>query len=134
MTRIGMAFIWLMAAGLVAQAAEPSKDSVRKLAQEVGDATVKQDYAKVIDMTYDGAVKQLGGREKAIQFTQKSMALATKMGIVLKDFKVGEPGQFYSEGENTFVVVPTTSEVANGSNIVRDESYLLGISPDGGKT
>ena len=134
MARIGMAFIWLTAAGLVAQAAEPSKATVRKLAQEVGDATVKQDYAKVIDLTYDAAVKQLGGREKAIQFTQKSMALATTMGIVLKDFKVGEPGQFYFEGGNTFVVVPTTSELASGSNIIHQQSYLLGISPDGGKT
>lgn len=116
------------------RAAEPSAAAVKKLAQELGEATLKQDYAKVIDLTCDGAVKQLGGREKAIQFTQKQMALASTLGIVLKDFKVGEPGEFYREGGNTFVVVPTTAKLANGSNIIHEESYMLGISPDGGKT
>jgi hypothetical protein len=117
-----------------ARADEPDRTAVRKIAKELGDATLKGDHAKVIDFTYDGIVKELGGRAKAIQTTNGIMKTLKTQGITFKTFEAGEPGEFHTEGGNTFVLVPTTVEmtIPNGKMIAK--SYLLGISADGGKT
>lgn len=121
--------------GLALAAQEPLKPAdIKKLAQGVGDATMKGDYAKVIDATHDGIVKVLGGREKAIQVTETAMKSVAEKGIAVTKFAVSDPGELFTEGANTFTVLPTTLEMkAPGLKIV-SKSYLLGISADGGKT
>jgi hypothetical protein len=117
------------------RADEPSRAAtVKKLAQELGDSTVTGDYANVIDHTYDSFVKVMGGRENAIKVTESAMEKMKAQGVALKTFEVGDPGEFLAEGSNTFVVVPTTIEMAIPGGKMLSKSYLLGISPDEGKT
>lgn len=124
----------LLSSLLCSSAFAADKEAVKKLADEVGQATMKGDYAKVIDMTHPGLVKALGGREKAIQTAKDAMAQVAKQGITLKSFTTGDPEEFFVEGKNTFVVVPN-SVVMNfpGGKLV-GKSFLLGISDDDGKT
>ena len=44
------------------------------------------------------------------------------------------PGDFYTEGDNTFVIVPETVEIQLPKDKMEVKSYLLGISADDGKT
>jgi len=83
---------------LTVQADEPSKTKVKKLAMEVSEATVTGDYAKLIDRTYPGVVKELGGRKEALEFTEMAMKQMKAQGFVLKEIKIGEPGEFLTEG------------------------------------
>src|SRR5438094_10588757 len=112
MVRIGMACVVFVAAGITIQPDDAAKKAtVKKLAQEIGEATLKGDHGKLMDHTYDGVIKQLGGREKAIAAIDTIMQSMKSQGITIKSFKVGEPGEFLSEGGNTFVVVPTGIEM-----------------------
>lgn len=121
--------------GLAVQAGDaPSSAVVKRLAQELGTATMRGDYAKVIDGTYDRIVEELGGREKAIKVIETGMRKLRAKGITFKAYKVGDPGEFHREGNNTFVVVPTVLEMSAPGNKLIGKSYLLGISGDGGKT
>lgn len=108
--------------------------AVKKLAEQMADATVKGDYGKVIDSTYETIVKQLGGREKAIETTKKLMDGVKSQGVTIKSFTVKDAGKFYMEGKNTFVVLPTALVLTTPQAKVEAKSYLLGISGDKGKT
>ena len=135
MIRVVSLFSVLAVACISVRADEPPRSAtVKKLAQALGAATLEGDYAKVVDQTYDSMINVVGGREKAIQTIERMMKEAKAHGLSLKSYTVGEPGEFFTEGGNTFVVVPTTTEMALPSGRVVTKSYLLGISPDGGKT
>jgi len=112
----------------------PRSGAVKKLAQELGASTLKGDFGKVIDHTYPTLVKEIGGREKAIQATEALMKQMNAKGITIKAYTVGDPGEFLTEGGNTFVVIPTSMEMAFPGGKVKAKSYLLGISSDEGKT
>ena len=118
---------------LVAEEA-PNAAAVKKLVESFGEATIKGDYARVIDATYDGLVELLGGRKMAIEVTESIMKQFADKGFTLKSFKVGEPGNFLTEGDNTFVVVPTKAEMTMPGGKAIIKSYLLGISADAGKS
>ena len=98
------------------------------------DATIAGDYAKVIDHTYPTAVKELGGRKKAIEFMESSMKQFKDKGISITKYEVSEPVDFHTEGDNTFVVVPATLEMKVPAGKIRGKTYLLGISSDKGKS
>jgi poly(3-hydroxybutyrate) depolymerase len=123
-----------------AGAAAPGDDAtrvaaVKKLAEKVGEATLKTDVGTILNHTHPGLIKALGGRAAAVEQTEKLMKAITDRGFKFLAFKVGTPGDFLTEGGNTFVVVPTTvtMSIPDGKKAVM-RSYLLGISPDGGKT
>jgi len=114
--------------------AKPDKAAVKKLAQELGTATVKGEYAKVIDNTIDTAVEQLGGREQAIKSVEAIMKALTNNGISLTNFQANEPGDFVNEGNSTFVIVPTKLEMKTPDSKLLVKSYFIGVSTDNGKS
>lgn len=134
MARISIVCILIASTWTPLKADKPQKDTVKKVAKEMLDAFVKGDYAKTIDFTYPGVVKELGGRKKAIEMTETAMKEMKAKGIEFKEVKLGDPGEFLTEGKNTFVVVPTINEMTFPKGTLRGKFYLLGISPDGGKS
>src|ERR1700722_15964819 len=119
---------------LTAGADELSKAIVKNQAQEMADATIAGDYAKLIDHTYPPAVEAQGGRKEAVQSAEATMKLMNDKGFTITKYEVGEPGNFYSEGGNTFVVIPSTMEMKFPAGKAIQKPYLLGISSDAGKT
>jgi hypothetical protein len=135
MTRLGAMSLALIVAGASFQGDDAARAAaVKKLANEVGDSSLKGDYARVIDLTHDGLVKELGGRDKAIEAIKTALERLKAQGITFKSYKVGDPGEFMSEGNNTFVIVPTVLELTFTQGRAISKSYLLGISSDDGKT
>src|SRR5437868_5322035 len=112
MIRMAALFFLLAALCSGARGEDPFPSAVvKKLAQQVGDWTLKGDCAKVIDQTYDRLVKEMGGRERAIKATETVRDQLKARGFTFKAFKIGEPGEILTEGDNTFVIVPTTVEM-----------------------
>jgi hypothetical protein len=108
---------------------------VKQKAQEFGQALIKGDFAKAVDLTYPKLVEERGGRDKLIASLEMSTKLLKNQGFVLQSAEADEPGEFLTEGENTFVIVPTTNAMrAPGGGTVGGKTYLLGISSDKGKT
>ena len=113
---------------------EVSSAAVKRKAQEVGQAVVKGDYAKLVELTYPKVVETMGGRDKMIAAVETLMKQMKDQGYVMRSVVVGDPAEFMTEGPHTFVVVPTTVEMTAPGGKVVGKSYLLGISADGGKT
>jgi hypothetical protein len=119
---------------LTARADEPSKSAVKKLAKEMADAAIGGDYAKVIDNTHPAALKEAPGREEAIERLKALFKEMKDAGFSVTKCEVGDPGDFHTQGDNTFVVVPVSSEMKSRAGKILDKSYLLGISSDRGKS
>ena len=126
--------ILLVACGVAARAEdEPKSALVKKKAGEIIAAIKKEEYAKVVDLTYPKVVELMGGREKMLAQLEAGMKQLKEKGFSFKSVEVGEPGDLLIEGKNTFAIVPTTTEMAAPGGKIVLESYLLGISADGGK-
>lgn len=113
---------------------EPAKTTVMKFAKDMRDATLAGDCARLIDNTYPTAVEELGGRKNAIEVAEASMKEMKRKGFAIVKYDFSEPGDFYVEGDNTFVVLPATIEMKFPTGKILSKSYLLGISPDAGKS
>lgn len=107
---------------------------VKKLATDMVDATIRGDFAKVVDHTFPPFVSEVGGRKALIEMVEKGTAEMKAHGFVIKDIKIGEPGDVVVDGDRTYVVVPTVTDIAFPKGILRAKSFLLGISPDEGKS
>jgi len=124
----------LIVTGSSIRADEIDKAAIKKLATEITAAAVKEDCAKVIDGTIPTVVALMGGKEKAVEQLREMINDMKSKGFKFIDAKAGEPGEIFTEGKSTFVIVPTTFEMEFAKGRVRGSSYLLGISSDAGKT
>src|SRR5947208_14617458 len=116
------AFVLLLPYAMVDD--KPDTQKVLTVAKEMADATIAGEYAKVLDRTYPGIIKVMGGRDKALQVTQTAMDRIKDQGISIKSFTTLKPGPFEVEGANTFVVVPTEMEMTLPTGKLKAKSYL----------
>lgn len=126
---VGLSPVFASATSHAADSAE-----IRKLAESIGEATIKGNSSKVIDQTFDKAVQILGGREKGISAMNSAMRRMRQSGVAIVGYKIGEPGPVMAEGKYSFCVVPATLEMNVPKARLVSKSYLLGISSDAGKT
>lgn len=130
---------WLLALLLMAAQAAGAGErqnitKVRRLAEAMVAATFNGDYAVAIDHTYDGVVKELGGREEAIRIAEASMRELKAKGFTLKSYVVSTPQGFSSAHGVMFTIVPTRLEMQAPDAWIVTRSYLLGISSDAGES
>jgi hypothetical protein len=126
--------VLLVVCCITAQANDEAKSAVvKQKAQEVGQAVLKGDYAKIADLTYPKVVEAMGGRDRMIAETEAAMKQMKERGITFRSQTIGDPSGFLTEGGNTFTVLPTTIEMTVPGGRAVSKSYLLGISADGGK-
>lgn len=117
-----------------AWADESSKSVVKKLAKEMADATTSGNYAKVIDYTHPAVLKEAAGRKEAVERIETVYRQIKDAGYSVTKYEVGDPGDFHTQGDNTFVVVPTSMEMKSPVGRIIARSYLLGISSNRGKS
>lgn len=116
------------------RAQEPPHKILAMKAEEICAATVKCDFARVADLTYPKVIAAMGGRDKMIAELSEGIARMKAQGFSPLSTKLGKASELFIEGENTFAVVPTENEMTAPGGKLVGKSYLLGISPDRGKT
>lgn len=134
-----LALLTVSALTMSAVAADPPKPSESKatakaVVEKVGAAMLKGDYSPSFETTYEPALKAMGGREAAEDSAKELLKMMEAKGVRMKSYTVGEPGDLYTEGGNTFVVIPTVLEMTAPDAKIVVRGYSLGISTDAGKT
>lgn len=104
-------------------------------AQEIGQAMIKGDFAKIVDATPAELFGQVGGsRDEAIAAIRRAMEAMQAQKVSLKEYRVETPEKLYKTDSHYFAIVPTAVEMDSPKGKIRVKAYLLGISPDAGKT
>lgn len=124
----------LFAHAAAGQAQVKEYKNLKPQAEDLMQATLAGDVAKVVDLIHPRAVGMFGGREKVIAETRRIMEKEKAQGTDLSGFtaSVGEPGEVVSAGKRLFVVVPTQIKKpvpSRGMFVMR--TFVIGISDDG---
>lgn len=107
---------------------------LKQQAKRFANATFKNDYKTVIELTHPALIELTGGPEMMQKLISDKVEALRKRGVLKFDGSVGSPGKFYKAGEEIHCLLPESIvlKVANGHYTGR--SYLLAITQDKGKT
>ena len=140
-TLISLLAMSLLAVPVGAQEKEKGKEAAvdtakaTEQAEALKKAVLDGEYAKMADLTHPKVVEALGGKEKVVDFTKKVMEQMKAQGIELKTYTIDKPGTPVSDGKSAhYVVLPTKMEMTAPKTKIMSESYLLGMTTDGGKS
>jgi hypothetical protein len=103
-------------------------------AEIVKKAVLGGDFAKVVDLTHPKVVEVLGGKEKMVEQTKAIMKQIKDMGYEITSYTIDKPGEPVVDGKTAYVILPTKLGMKAPMAKVTSESYLLGMTTDGGKT
>jgi hypothetical protein len=98
------------------------------------DALLNRDYQTVVDLTYPKVVELMGGPSREIVFIRDSMKQSESEGIALKQCHVERPTKLAGGDGHLFAVVPETLVLSVPDGTMTQQSYLLAISDDDGKS
>lgn len=107
---------------------------LRKAADEVGQAVLKEKHEKVIELTHPKVVELIGGRDKMLQTLRDISAALKEQGIEFDSIKFEAPEKIIGSGKHEFSVVPYVLRIRQNEATLKQRTYLLAVTPDAGKT
>ncbi|MDB5349010.1 MAG: hypothetical protein JWN86_257 [Planctomycetota bacterium] len=131
---------FLLAVACIATAqTAPTTDAMRfqaalDLAKKCGDATVKGDFATVLDLTHPDLIKAAGGREVVLKGVNESMTKMKEQGVVMEAMKAELPKSLTRSDSGCFAIIPVTVQMTSPGAKITAKSFLVGFSSDDGKT
>jgi hypothetical protein len=108
--------------------------TVRQQAEAMSKAVLERDHETLADFTHPRIVEVAGGRDKLIERVRQMAKEMDASGLQMVANEVGEPGEPVVEGGKAYVILPTTLRLKGPKVRGVSESYLLGVSTDGGKS
>ena len=107
--------------------------NIKDQAMQLSIALLAGDYPTLVKHTYPEVVERMGGAEKMIALVKRGRADLEGQGIAIDTSMVGDPSATVTAGNEIHCLVPQTVVLTIPKGKVRSESYLIGISQDGGK-
>jgi hypothetical protein len=107
---------------------------IRRSAEENSAALVAGKYDRVVDFTFPKVVEMIGGRKKMVDLLRQGTEEMKTRGSRIQKVVVTEPTEIVRFGSKKVAVVPTTILVTVPEGTLRQNSFLLAISTDEGKT
>jgi hypothetical protein len=134
--RAALCVVVLLLAGCNDKPADPAvaRQSAKAGVQELNDALIKEDFGKVVDLTYPKLVEKMGGRDKMIATLKAGTAQMKSTGFTFNAVKVDEPGEIVSADHQQFLVVPFLLEMKSPAGRMQQKTSVIGISEDGGRS
>jgi len=109
-------------------------EKITKSGNEIAIAIKTNDYAKIVDFTYPKKIKLMGGKSEMIAVVKKGMKRMENEGVKFSEILIGEPQEIFQAGIELHCLVPQKIIITNRKGKVTNNSYLLAISRDTGKT
>ena len=113
-------------------------DAIRAGANACLQATMAGDYEKLVTYTHPAVMELLdnvaGGKGKGIDFIKEQMKSLTDEGVRFDSGSVGDPTPHVVAGEELMAVIPTVLYMSVEEMHLRQESYMIAISGDSGKS
>lgn len=125
----GALFLALLAPGALAE--KPPLDELQKVMKTMGAELMEGKADTLLAHMLPSVLKIFGGAEKAKETLDKMMRSMTStldlMGYKIKSYTVGEPEGARTEGDTTFVLVPTSMVAEGDEGKMTEKSYVLAI-------
>ena len=121
---------------IAAAAADPAavKRACKADVVAMNAALVKGDFAAVADLTHPKVLANLGGRAKTIDVMAAGAKQMKAQGVAFRSADVADPSDAVPAGPNLYVVVPYTFTMTVPTGVMRQRSFVIGVSADAGLT
>lgn len=123
----------ILLASSVCDAQTGLEELVRR-ARESGDALIRGDFNRLVDLTYPKLVELIGGRARMVSLLETRRKEMTAQGNEFGSVSVHQPKETVSIGTRTFAIVPFTLKLSVPEGTLINETFLIGISEDKGVT
>ncbi len=107
---------------------------VEQIASKCAKAVVSKDYKTVTACTHHRIVEASGGPKVFEDTMADAMRKMAAEGTVIVSATTGTPGKETRVGTWLTVIIPEKIELRTADSDISADSYLLGISENGGKT
>lgn len=114
--------------------AQTGVDELLRRARESGDALIRGDFNKLVDLTYPKLVELIGGRARMVSLLKTRRKEMKTQGNEFSSVSVHQPKETVSIGTRTFAIVPFTLKLNVPEGTLIHETFLIGISEDRGVT
>jgi hypothetical protein len=108
-----------------------ANENAKAQAQELGDAMLKEDYARAADLTLPKLVALMGGKQAYIAQLKQGMGLPDSFRVIAT--LVGEPRDSITHANQIVVIVPSTMRMKVPEGVLVGEAFYIGVSTDGGR-
>jgi hypothetical protein len=109
------------------------QSDIKSAAEASANAFVHKDFATVADYTYDPLVQQMGGKAVTISTVEGQLKDLEKKGMTIVSITVADPEPVNNIDNLQFSIVPTTVKMRYKDATVVSESFMIGVSDDGGQ-
>ena len=131
--RITPLLLCLTAAAAAADAPDV-KQTCRADVTAMTTALSRGDFARVADLSHPKLVAAAGGREKLIATLADAAKQMRAKGIAIRSAAVDAPADPVANGDFLYVVVPYTLSMTAPEGKLKQKSFVVGVSGDGGRT
>jgi hypothetical protein len=107
---------------------------IKATAEESHRAFLHGDYGRMADLTYPRVVARIGGREAFIKAMRKSIDEIEADGFSLDTMIVRLPTRILTTKRRMYAVVPYDLILLTPDGRLLQESIMLGVSEDGGRS
>ena len=107
--------------------------NLKKQAQASADAFLAGDYKKFLTFIYPKLVELVGGPEAMIDMVKSGMRDIEAKGLKTLSYTIGEPEPPTQIEKGLFAIVPTKLRMQSPRGVIASESFMIGISRDGGE-
>jgi hypothetical protein len=114
-------------------AAVATEADVLAILKPVADATLRGDLAAAIEIMYEPALEDLGGRKALLEGAATMKRQMNAAGMQLKRYEYKPPLRFIQGKEKRYVVVPSLTEMIYPGGGVRVHGFELGVEVAPGK-
>jgi hypothetical protein len=113
---------------------KPALKALHLQAKAAAKATLAGDFEKLADLTFPKVVEAVGGKAKFIEAGNAFMQVLESKGWKFTDYKLDAPAETVGTDDHLFGLVKATLYMSLPQGKLTQETYLLGISTDKGKT
>lgn len=106
--------------------------TLKKQANEMAAAMMKQDYPKMAYYTVPQIVTMAGGKEKMTEKIKQGMIEMQAHGVIFKSVSVGDIKDIYKSKGDLFSFVPDIIQVSANGTVITKGNYLIAVSHDNG--
>src|SRR5262249_13009538 len=101
--------------------------------QELNDALLKGDYARIADLTHAKVIESTGGRDKMIEQMKTIMKQLKDKGVEVVGVKLEPVADPVKGSDGLYIVAPFELEMKVPDGKMRSKTFVIGVSPDQGK-
>ncbi|OCX52840.1 hypothetical protein BEL04_00470 [Mucilaginibacter sp. PPCGB 2223] len=106
--------------------------ALKKQANEMAAAMMKQDYQKMAYYTVPRIVTMAGGKEKMAEKIKQGMMEMQARGVIFKSVSVGDIKDIYKSKGDLYSLVPDIIQLSANGTVITRGAYLLAVSHNNG--